>query len=63
MVTGPTTVRFDYSLQQEVTIIALKAKGFVTGLLKDGDNLNYRVVYWWDGVRKSDWLYPHEITP
>ena len=54
-------VEFDFHLQQRVTILALDLPGIVTACLIGPDGKEYRVVYWSDGSRKSEWLLPFEL--
>lgn len=57
------TKQFNYELQQRVRIKAPDLHGIITGILLDSDGIQYRVVYWCDGVRRGEWLYPMEIEP
>jgi hypothetical protein len=50
-------------LGQRVRIKDADLRGLVTGILLDSDGVQYRVVYWVDGVRRAEWLYPSEIEP
>jgi hypothetical protein len=52
---------FDHKPGDSVTLIALKLPGHVSGVLRDSDGAQYRVVWWWDGQRRTEWLYGHEI--
>lgn len=56
------TVEFAYKPGDKVQLIALKLPGNITGVLADSDGVQYRVVWWWDGTRRSEWLNPFEIT-
>lgn len=48
-------------LHQRVKIKDADLTGLVTGILLDSEGTSYRVVYWVDGVRRCEWLYPAEI--
>lgn len=37
--------------------------GVITAVMRDADGISYRVVWWHDGYRRHEWLYPHEIRP
>lgn len=53
--------QFAHSLHDEVRIIALDCVGRVTGLMVTRDGIEYRVAYWFDGERKSEWLPEYEL--
>jgi hypothetical protein len=59
----PLAVFFDYRPGGTVQLLGLKIPGTVTGCLVDSDGLQYRVVWWWDGLRHSEWLFDFEIAP
>ena len=54
-------IKFDYTLGDKVVIKALKVDGIIDGLLNDSLGNMYRVAYWYDGERKSTWVYVNEI--
>lgn len=56
-------VNFRFSIHDRVMIKSIGMIGYVDGLLVASNGLEYRIVYWNDGVRKSEWMYPREITP
>jgi hypothetical protein len=55
-------VTFVHKPGDTVQLAALKIPGVVTGCLVDSDGCQYRVVWWWDGTRRSEWLYGYELT-
>jgi hypothetical protein len=54
-------VAFDFTLHQKVSIIEIETTGIVTGLIIEDLGKQYRVCFWHDGVRKSEWLLSEEI--
>ena len=45
-----------------VRLLELSLPGLVDAVLVEmGSGHQVRVVYWWDGVRHSQWVYPEEI--
>lgn len=58
-----TTVRFKHGIQDHVNIIALGVQGVVTGLMKDEDGEQYRVVYWNEGSRYVQTMFDWELEP
>ncbi len=49
-------------LGARVKIRAVDLYGYVSGVLLDTEGLQYRVIYWTDGVRKHEWFYMFELT-
>lgn len=57
------SVTFYHSIGDRVLITALeKCEGIVESLTYCVDGHSYRVAYWHDGKRCSEWLRPEEIT-
>lgn len=54
-------VEFDYSVGDRVMLIEIDRPGVVTSLIRDNDGLQYRIVWWDNGSRKSEWLHSFEI--
>lgn len=55
-------VNFEYSLGEPVKIIALEGMiGRIDSLELDNNGKMYRVVYWFNGDRKSAWSYANEL--
>lgn len=52
---------FDFDLEQKVKIIEIDRPGIVTGLLFEGSGTQYRVQYWDNACRKTEWLYAFEL--
>jgi len=57
----PTTIVYLYSIGQEVTVAPIGMIGHVDALMRDTDGIQYRVVYWNDGQRYSQWVYEWEL--
>lgn len=55
-------VQFRYSVHQEVLIAPLNVRGKIFARCDRGDAHDYRVVYYYDGQRRDDWLYEFELT-
>lgn len=60
-VRGP--VVFSYGAGDKVRLLGLNLPGTVLAALIDSEGLQYRVVWWWDGQRRSEWLHEFEIAP
>jgi hypothetical protein len=56
-------VEFAYSVGQKVKVVPLALPGYVEALCLDNQGLTYKVVYWSEGKRESQWLYDWEIEP
>lgn len=55
-------VQFNFSMHQEVYLIyANDTMGIVTGLLRDSDGCQYRIVWWDDTTRKAEWMFQSEL--
>lgn len=54
-------VEFQYALGQEVSIGAVGLKGRVDSVSAHHDSKQYRVVYWFNGLRYQTWVYGWEI--
>ena len=54
--------QFTFDLGDEVDIIDIDQKALVTGRAQyiDGEN-EFRVVYWYDGIRKLVWANAREL--
>lgn len=46
-----------------VTLLALDLDGVVTACMQNEGGSQYCVVWYWDGVRRSEWLHAFEIKP
>lgn len=57
-----TTIEFEFSLGQRVKITEVETKGRIDSLSVDNRGPMYRVVYWLDGDRHTEWLYPWELA-
>ena len=51
--------KFDY--MQRVWIRELSREGTVVGIFRDGDGVQYRVRYFWDGDAKSVYFFADEL--
>ena len=54
-------VQFEYSLGEPVKIKALEMIGHIDSLELDNNGKMYRVIYWFNGERKSAWAYSNEL--
>ena len=54
-------VEFKYDIGDKVKVKDITVNGRVTGLLKDDEGIQYRVAYWYNGERKSTWMFDWEI--
>lgn len=53
----------EFDVGTGVTVKALSVQGTVISFQVDvTDVLMYRVVYWINGERKTEWMYPWELT-
>lgn len=55
------TIEFDYSIGDAVRIVDIDRTGRVIALLRDNDGVSYRVTYWDNGQRRTEWLFLYEI--
>jgi hypothetical protein len=55
------TMEFAFKLRDQVLIKEIGRAGVVEALLVDSLGPQYRIAYWNDGVRKSEWLYAEEV--
>ena len=56
------TVIFEFRPFQSVLIKAINTFGFVASRMNNetGEN-EYKLIYWMDGQRKSDWFFEFEL--
>lgn len=59
--TPPNLTQADYTLSEEVWIIAIEVVGRVRVVNFDERGLCYKVTYWWEGKREDAWLFSDEI--
>lgn len=52
---------FGFEIGQQVTIIPIDVLGRVDAVMHEMDCVQYRVVYWLDSRRVSEWVYGYEI--
>lgn len=57
----PINYCFEYDLRQRVTIVELDRPGIVDAIGVFDSGVQYRIVYWNNGERKSEWMYPIEL--
>lgn len=50
-----------FKLRDKVTIIELERPGHITGVMHEDAGVSYRVAYFNNGTRHSEWLYESEI--
>ena len=56
------TVKFKYDIGDRVRVEAVEMCGRIEALMADIQGNMYRVLYWNDGQRYSQWVYDWEIT-
>lgn len=54
-------VQFDYAIGDQVRIRAIEMPGRIIALMLDAEGPAYRVCYWSDGSRKTEWLFAWEL--
>ena len=54
-------VNFEFDLAQEVEIKAVGMKGFIVAMLLDTEGPAYKVAYWNNGSRASEWMFAKEL--
>lgn len=55
------TVEFEFSMHENVIILALDHYGEVTQQISQGGNLLYEVVYFYNGEQKAIVCYAHNL--
>lgn len=55
------TIDYEYSLGESVRIKAINVIGHIDSLSYNDNGKMFRVVYWNDGTRYSQWVYAWEI--
>ena len=55
------TCEFKFNLGDRVRLAELNQPGIVEGLSVDGLGKQCRVVYWWNGERRTVWVYEQEL--
>lgn len=57
-----STVRFRFDIRDTVVVLPLNITGVVYARCDRGNGIHdYRVVFWYDGQRRDDWLYDIEL--
>ena len=57
-----TKVDFEFALLDSVRIVPIGISGVVDSLCIDSAGTQYRVAYWYNGERKTTWMYADEIA-
>lgn len=52
---------FEFGIGAKVTIKAISVPGIVDAVMSTTGGSEYRVVYWWNGGRLSQWVYASEL--
>lgn len=52
---------FKFMLNQTVIVKALRVDGFIDCVMKDSRGAQYGIVFWFNGDRKREFMYEHEI--
>ena len=55
-------IEFDYAIEDRVEIVEIGRLGVVEAMSTSVNGHEYRVVFWNNGDRKSEWMRPWEIT-
>jgi len=55
------TIEYKFNIHDRVLLIDLETYGTVDSLTTDINGSMYRVVFWYNGDRKSVWVYDYEI--
>jgi len=55
------TQEFVFRLNDKVKVIEIDRPGVINGMSVDALGVQYRVVYWNDCTRRSEWVYADEI--
>jgi len=50
-----------FRLGKRVTILAIETKAVIYAIMLSRGQTEYRVIYWFDGERRSEWLYEDEL--
>ena len=53
---------FEFSVGAAVIVKALSVPAIVDAVMFTTGGSEYRVVYWWDGARRSQWVYAAELA-
>lgn len=56
-----TRVEFKYGMESEVKIKEINVWGIIDGLMQTSCGKEYRVVYWDNAKRYSQWVYEYEL--
>lgn len=52
---------FEFGVGASVTVKAIAVPAIVDAVMFTTGGSEYRVVYWWDGGRRSQWVYGSEL--
>lgn len=52
---------FVVAIGDKVHIKGAEQDGTVTAVMMESDGMQYRIVYWYEGVRRCEWLYGFEL--
>ena len=52
---------FVFNIGEKVKISAIDMKGRVDAMMVDSEGQRFRVIYWNEGRRYSEWMYEWEI--
>lgn len=55
------TQSFAFTLNERVMLLEIRRPGVITGINIDSLGVQYRVVYWNDSQRRTEWVYEWEI--
>ncbi len=54
-------ISINHSIGDRVILIEINRPAQILSILKDSDGLSYRVAYWDNGQRKTDYVFDWEI--
>lgn len=52
---------FEFAVGERVTVVPLDTPAIVDAAMFTTGGAEYRVAYWWDGSRRSQWVYATEL--
>jgi hypothetical protein len=55
-------VEFEYAIGSTVRLKKMEIEATVAAVKLDNDGPMFYVIYWWEGTRKTDWVFPWELT-
>ena len=53
--------KFEIALGSRVYVTGGETEAIVTAIMMETDGMQYRIVYWAEGIRHVDWVYGFEL--